>query len=179
MITLIADEGKDGLGLRLHGELLARGADCLYIPLERMVVEPCRNCGGCTYKSFNRCVVRDDGDRIFPHMLQADPLVLVTPVVFGSYSFRMKRVLDKLGLIMDRHYFVQNGEMVKGGKQGGQFRLIAVGVREGCSREEKSAFFRLVRENLIITRGAGGAFVVDPAAPQGEEASIVREVLGA
>ncbi|RAU92810.1 NAD(P)H-dependent oxidoreductase [Paenibacillus sp. YN15] len=181
MITLLADEGKHGVGQKLHKELLANGADCRYISLDQVRVEPCRNCGGCTYQSYNRCVVRDDGDWIFPQVLQAGLLILVTPLVFGGYSFKVKRVLDKFGLIMDRHYFVEKGELVKGGLPDRPFRLMAVGVREGGSGAEASAFSRLIRELLIITRGAGKPFIVDPGKPAELETLelIAKEALGA
>lgn len=181
MITLLADEGKYGVGQKLHKELQAMGADCRYISLEKTRVEPCRNCGGCNGQSYNRCVVLDDADWIFPQVLQAELLIVVTPLVFGGYSFKVKRVLDKFGLIMDRRYFVKNGEMVKGGLPGRQFRLIAVGIGEGNSGAESSAFSRLIRELLIITRGTGKAFVVDPVGPAelGAIGLIAKEAWGA
>lgn len=180
MITLLADEGKHGIGHMLHKELLALGADCRYISLDQTRVEPCRNCGGCTYQSYNRCVVRDDADWIFPQVLEAGLLVLVTPMVFGGYSVKMKRVLDKFALLMDRRYFVDKGEMVKGGFHGRQFRLLAVGVREEVTGAETAAFSRLVREMLIITRGAGKPFVVDPGKPAELERvrTIAKEAVG-
>lgn len=181
MITLLADEGKHALGHMLHKELLALGADCRFISVEETRVEPCRNCGGCTYQSYNRCVVRDDADWIFPQVLEAGLLILVTPLVFGGYSAKMKRVLDKFALLMDRRYFVEKGEMVKGGLPGRQFRLMAVGVREGANGAETAAFSRLIREMLIITRGAGKPFVIDPGKPAGlEEAvrTIAKEAVG-
>lgn len=157
MIVIIADEGKEAIGARLHQLLLSKGAEAEYISLENVQVQPCVNCGHCTKKVPGRCATRDDGDWIYPKVAGADALVFVTPVVFGGYSFKAKRVLDKFGLFMDGHYFVKNGEMVKGGLPGRQFAFYVVGTGE-LEGEEAEMFEKLVRETIWITRGRGKAW---------------------
>ncbi len=102
----------------------------------------------------------------------------MSPVVFGGFSFKAKRVIDKFGLFMDSHYFVQSGELVKGGPAGRRFRLFALGAGEPAEGEAE-AFERLVFEILRITRGSGGAFF--PRSPVDPEVldKVVKEVRGA
>ena len=176
MITIIADEGNNEVGSELYQALLSKGIEADYIPLENVDVKPCVNCGGCSDKTYGRCVVRDDGDWIYPKVVRSDALVFVTPVVFGGYSFKLKRVLDKFGLFMDRRYFVVNGELVKGGLPGRTFKCFAVGVSERGDANEANAFKRLFSELLIITRGAGRAYVTGAVLSADMKSDILTEV---
>jgi multimeric flavodoxin WrbA len=174
MVTIIADEENTRIGSELYQALVSQGTQADYVSLENANVKPCVNCGGCTYKTYGRCVTRDDGDWIYPKILRADMLLLVTPVVFGSYSFKLKRVIDKFGLFMDRHYYMSNGEIAKGGLPDRTFKCFAVGVSDDAAQAE--VFKKLFRELLVITRGAGKAFVTGASLPSDIKSEILMEV---
>lgn len=176
MITIIADDDKSKFGAALSEGFLARGVAAEYIPLQNVTVKPCLSCDGCTKKTFGKCVIRDDADWILPKLIRSDAMVIVSPITFGSYSFKVKRVMDKLALIMDRHYYVKKGEMVKNNLTG-KFRLYAVGMAE--SNDEAVAFKKLVHENLLITQCKGNVFIVNPACAAGMQEDIIREVISA
>ena len=156
MVLIMTDDAGNEIGERLRGELQALGAQAELLPLGGVRVQPCVNCGTCTKRTPGRCATRDDGDWIYPKVAEAEALVVVTPVVFGGYSARVKRVLDKFGLFMDSHYFVENGELVKGGLIGRRFRYFAVGLGEMIGGEAE-VFLRLVHETILLTRGTGRA----------------------
>jgi Multimeric flavodoxin WrbA len=88
MITIVADEGNGQIGAELFRELSRRDVEGEYISLEGVQVKPCISCGGCTYKTYGRCVTRDDGDWIYPQIIKADVLIFVTPITYGSYSLK-------------------------------------------------------------------------------------------
>ena len=176
MITIIADEGNNRIGSELHNALVSKGIEADYIPLENVDVKPCVNCGGCSNKTYGRCVVRDDGDWIYPKVVRSDALVFVCPVVFGGYSFKLKRVLDKFGLFMDRRYFVVNGELAKGGLQDRTFKCFAVGISERDDAAENAAFKQLFRELLTITQGAGKAYITGASLSPELKNDILTEV---
>ena len=175
MVVILADEGRNGAGAQLREMLEGEGIQAEYIPLESVQVQPCVNCGHCTKVKLGQCVAKDDGEWIYPRIENADALVVVSPVVFGGFSFKAKRVIDKFGLFMDSHYFIEHGEMVKGGLLGKQFRFFALGAGAPAG-EEAEAFSRLVRETIRITRGSGGAYFpgspADPAVIQ----QVAKEV---
>jgi len=178
MITILSDDAL-GVGTGLKDALTSLGAEVDYIPLEGVRVDPCYNCGSCTGRSYGKCVNRDDGDRIYGRILRADALVAVSPILFGGYSVRMKRVIDKFGLLMDPHYFIVNGELTKGGMIGRTFRYFALGVMEREDADEAAAFKALVNETLIISRGAGRAHTGGPDWRRWPLLEIAREVTGA
>ncbi len=179
MITILADDSLGPIGQRLHDTLLGKGAQAEYISLADTVVRPCVNCGSCNGKTYGKCVTRDDADWLLPRMMAADALVVVTPVLFGGYSVKAKRVLDKLGLIMDRHYYVHRGEMAKGGLAGRQFHYCVLGVQGTPDADEAEAFQTLVKETVTITRGRGGAYTGGPSPEGWPFTAIAEEVLGA
>jgi len=178
MVTILADDAR-GVGTGLRDALISLGAEVDYISLEDIRIKPCFNCGSCTGKSYGKCVNRDDGDRIYGRILRADALVAVSPILFGGYSVRMKRAIDKFGLLMDPHYFVVNGEMTKGGPIGRTFRYFALGVMEREDADEAAAFKALVNETLIITRGVGRAHTGGADWRRWPLREIATEVLGA
>jgi len=176
MVTIIADEGKNQIGMELYQGLISQEVKTEYILLDNVEVKPCVSCGGCSYKTYGKCTVRDDGDFIYPKILRSNVLIFVSPITFGSYSFKIKRVFDKIGLIMDRHYFVENKEIVKGGKLGSKFKFFAIGDKENCIEEEIIAFQNLFHENLIITRGIGKAYIADKTLSEEMRNQIIEEV---
>jgi len=174
MVTIIADEGKFTIGSELYQEFLSKEVKAEYISLENVQMKPCVNCGGCSYKTYGKCVIRDDGDWIYPKIISTDVLIFVTPITFGSYSLKVKRVFDKFGVFMDRHYYLVNGELAKGGAVGRQFKYFAVGVQEQGNLAEAVAFKTLFRENLIITRGTGEVFITSTALSDDTKSEIVK-----
>jgi hypothetical protein len=178
MVFIIAEEQAGGAGARLRDRLVSKGIQAEYAALENVEVQPCRNCGYCSKKNPGLCAFRDDGDWIYPKIAAADAVVVVTPVVFGGYSFKVKRVLDKLGLIMDTHYAVRRGELVKGGLPGRRFKLFAVGVGPLMDGEGE-VFSTLVHETIRIVQGLGGAFLAGPEADERLLDEIASEVANA
>ena len=176
MVTIIADEGKFAIGMELYQEFLSKNVEAEYITLENVQIKPCVNCGGCSYKTYGKCVIRDDGDWIYPKIIRTDVLIFVTPITFGSYSLKVKRTFDKFGVFMDRHYYLVNGELAKGGSVGKQFRYFAVGVQEQSDLAGVAAFKTLFRENLIITRGAGDVYITGTSLSDDSKSEIVRGV---
>jgi multimeric flavodoxin WrbA len=175
MIAVLSDDEKQKVGFKIYKALKNKNIDADYISVTEADVKPCYSCGGCTDKTYGKCVIRDDADKIFPKLLNADTWLIVSPLSWGSYSFKMKRVLDKVALIGDRHYFVKQGELVK--KMGGNVRkFYAVGVKDNCSEKEKDVFFNLVSENINIMSILGNSFVLSAENSEKEILQISEEV---
>ncbi|WP_026393892.1 flavodoxin family protein [Acetobacterium malicum] len=160
MITILSDHTRQEVGERLDKKLRERKIATEFISLTDMNVGPCYSCGGCTDKTYGQCIHRDDGDIILPKLMRTDVLVMVTPVKWGSYSFKTKRVFDKCAVIGDRHYYYKNGELVKG-KIGRVHTFVAIGVKDQWQNDEKSAFENLVAENIKIMNIKGRVHLVD------------------
>jgi multimeric flavodoxin WrbA len=172
---MLCDDTNQDVGQRIYQELCSRKIEAEYISISNADIKPCYSCGGCTNKTYGRCVVRDDGDTIYPKLISSDVWLIVTPLMFGCYSFKTKRVLDKCGLIGDRHYYVIRGELVK--KMQGKLRKIyAIGVMDDCSVDEKTLFTNLVAENTKIMNVLGGSFVVGSRISDVDISDLVKEI---
>ena len=174
MITIIADEAAKSLALEMYEKCLEANREARYFCLENMRIEPCYACRGCEEKTYGRCVVRDDADMILPYVAHAKTIVIYTPVVFGGYSFRVKRIVDKFGLIGDRHYYVNKGELVKGAPSGSKY--IVVGIHSGSNREEAEAFKQLIKETVTLASWTGGPIVMPHEAV--DYYNMIREATG-
>jgi Multimeric flavodoxin WrbA len=158
MITILSDHTE--VGERLNKKLRDGKIETEFISLTDLDVGPCYSCGGCTDKTYGQCIHRDDADIILPKLMKTDVLVMVNPVKWGSYSFKMKCVFDKCAVIGDRHYYCKKGELVKG-KIGRVHTLVAIGVKDQWKNDEKSAFKNLVVENIKIMNIKGSVYMVD------------------
>lgn len=175
MILIIADEANGQVGAELYQGLSALGNPVEYISLEGVEVKPCLNCGGCNNHP-GRCATRDDGDWIYPKAKEATAIILVTPIIFGGSSFKMKRVLDKLSLIMDQHYVVRDQELVKGGMAGKDLKFFTVGIKNGCDDQEVAVFERLHWETRTIAQLTGRTFCISTPLALETKKHIIQEV---
>lgn len=173
MIAILSDDEKQNIGKKLRDLLLSRGIETEYISTAGLDIKPCYSCGSCNTKTYLQCCLRDDMDPILRRIIHADTWVLVSPLSWGSYSSSLKKVLDRTCILGDSHYYVKNGELVKGIRCNNR-RLFSIGVKDHCSREERDAFSHLHHENITIMNISGKALVVDG---NSEAASIAEEIL--
>ena len=159
MITILADDKTNELGRAVFDKFKQRGHDVKFFDLKNINIKPCYACYGCEEKTYRRCIVRDDADLLIPYIAQSKVLIAITQITYGSYSFKMKRAIDKgFYLITDKHYGIKNGELVTGLKSRDKC-FYAVGVHDNVDEMEIRAFEQLVSETLNIVCWDGKAIV--------------------
>lgn len=84
--ALLADEFMAG----------AKGAghEVVRFDTAKLDIHPCLGCSHCR-NNEGRCVYDDDMNQIFPHLLAADVVVLVTPLYYFGMTAQLKRVIDR------------------------------------------------------------------------------------
>lgn len=95
------------------------GADVEFLTLSSKDVEPCNHCGSCYEKG--ECCIQDDMQEIYPKLLEADGIIIGTPVYFWTVTAQAK-------ILMDRTYALRYSTMRLKDKIGG---AIAVAGRRG------------------------------------------------
>ncbi len=70
------------------------GAETELVFLGDYTLRGCRGCEGC--KDTYRCTVRDDMQKLYPLLLEANGLILGSPTYFYNVSADMKAFLDRL-----------------------------------------------------------------------------------
>ena len=72
----------------------SRGNRCELIHLAGLDINYCRGCGNC-YNLGNPCPQRDDSLEIIVKMINADVIVLATPVYFYAPSAQLMTLIDR------------------------------------------------------------------------------------
>jgi multimeric flavodoxin WrbA len=103
----------------------SRGAETEKIVVDRMKIAPCREYYGCLRDG--NCVIRDDMDEVYPKLLEADIVVLASPIFFYAVSAQVKALIDRSQALWARKYVLK--ETPPGSDRKGAF--IAVGATKG------------------------------------------------
>jgi multimeric flavodoxin WrbA len=96
-----------------------KGGNVNLLRLSGKQIRPCDHCGAC-YET-GECHIKDDMDAIYPQLLEADGIILGSPVYFWSVCAQAK-------LVMDRTYALRYPTRRLSEKVGG---AIAVAGRRG------------------------------------------------
>lgn len=103
------------------------GHEVIRIETAKLDLHPCLGCYHCR-DNDGRCVYNDDMTLIYPHLLTADVIILVTPLYYFGMTAQLKRVVDR--------FFAINPILRKAPKQ---LHLLAA-----CGDKDKWAMDALV-----------------------------------
>jgi multimeric flavodoxin WrbA len=104
------------------------GAEAERLHLTDFTITPCRECHGCD--QTGECVILDDMQKIYPKLLEADIIILASPIFFYGITAWAKALVDRCQALWARKYLVKNPSLGKEGKKRKGF-LIAVGATKG------------------------------------------------
>jgi multimeric flavodoxin WrbA len=101
VIAFIGSPRKGGNSELLTNELLRaaeqEGVETEVVRLAEYDLKPCDACLSC--RKTKKCKINDDGEKLFSKMMEADAVVLATPVYFGSCSPQTKIFIDRMGYV--------------------------------------------------------------------------------
>lgn len=123
---------KDGNTDHLLGEAL-RGAEREGASVDRLrladfTITPCLECHGCD--ETGQCVVQDDMQKIYPRLLEADIIILASPIFFYGITAWAKALVDRSQALWARKYLIKDPAYLQGGKKRKGF-FISVGATKG------------------------------------------------
>jgi multimeric flavodoxin WrbA len=117
--------------------------------LREIKIADCLGCFGCWVKTPGQCVIDDAERGIAKKLAYADLKVYVTPIVFGGYSYELKKALDRqIGNALP-FFKKSNGEIHHPSRYGRYGSLVAVGVLPKPDVESEAIFKTLVSRNAI------------------------------
>jgi multimeric flavodoxin WrbA len=102
-------------------------------------VKPCDACLSC--RKTGECSITDDFDTIFEKMVQADGIILASPVYFSSATPQMKALVDRAGYLSGA-----KGRVFEN-KVGG---AIAVARRAGQNFTFAQLLFFFLHQGMIV-----------------------------
>jgi multimeric flavodoxin WrbA len=87
-------EGLRASGVKKVGEVFLDGLD----------IRPCNNCDACLKENGPFCVIDDDMQPLYRRFIEADLVVLATPIYWWCISAQLKLFIDRLyGLSFEKH----------------------------------------------------------------------------
>ncbi|MBI2908950.1 MAG: flavodoxin family protein [Chloroflexi bacterium] len=94
------------------------------IRLAGLTIDPCNACNACR-RDPGGCTIQDDFQAVYSKMVEADGIILASPVYFGSATANMKALMDRAGYVgrHDGDRFVRKvgGPMVVARRAGHNF----------------------------------------------------------
>ena len=176
MIVIVSDNKKEAIGMALYDSYKSMDKEVAFISASSSHVKPCYGCNGCLDKTYGKCVFRDDMDDILPILIKGDIIIYTSPLVWGGFSYNIKKILDKTALIGNRFYSVRNKEMVKG-TISKMKKIVGIGVSQESKLKGQIIFENLLKETGIIMNIQSVGRVVDPILNQEEVQKLAMEVL--
>jgi multimeric flavodoxin WrbA len=102
------------------------GGERLY--LTDFSIIPCRECLQCS--NDGKCIILDDMQKIYPKLLEADIIILASPIFFYGVTAWAKALIDRCQAFWSRKYILKDESLGKDGKRRKGF-LISVGGTKG------------------------------------------------
>jgi multimeric flavodoxin WrbA len=106
----------------------AEGAGTERLRLSDFDITPCRECLACYDQG--KCIILDDMQKIYPKLLEADIIILASPVFFYGVTAWAKALIDRCQALWARKYILKDPYLGKEGKRRQGF-LISVGGTKG------------------------------------------------
>ena len=106
----------------------AEGAEVEGLHLTDFNIIPCRECLQC----FNdgKCIILDDMQKIYPKLLEADIIILASPIFFYGVTGWAKALIDRCQALWSRKYILKDESLGREGKRRKGF-FISVGGTKG------------------------------------------------
>lgn len=104
------------------------GAEVERIYLTDFTITPCRECHGCD--QTGECIILDDMQKIYPILLDADIIILASPIFFYGISAWAKALVDRCQALWSRKYLVKDPSLGRNGKKRKGF-FVSVGATKG------------------------------------------------
>lgn len=102
-----------------------QGAEVEKIIVDKLKIAPCREYYGCLRDG--NCVIRDDMDDIYPKLLEADGIIVASPMFFYGLTSQVKALIDRCQALWARKYILKQ-DLPDSGRKGA---FIAVGATRG------------------------------------------------
>jgi len=104
------------------------GAEVERLHLTDFNIIPCRECLQCS--NDGKCIILDDMQKVYPKLLEADIIILASPVFFYGVTAWAKALIDRCQALWSRKYILKDESLGKEGKRRKGF-LISVGGTKG------------------------------------------------
>ena len=82
-----------------------QGIEIEKIIADKLNIEPCKEYYTCL--KDGSCIIRDDMDAIYPKLLEADGVIIASPMFFYAITSQLKALIDRCQALWARQYFLK------------------------------------------------------------------------
>lgn len=138
------------------------------VRLRDLNIADCLGCFGCWVRTPGQCVVQDDGAKVAGSFATSEVVVMMTPVVFGGYSYHLKKALDRSISFALPFFKRVHGEVHHPRRYSSDQWLVGIGLLPRRDEAAQKVFNELVRRNSLNFQPVGwsAALVFADEAPQ-------------
>jgi len=147
--SLVGDNATGVICESLRALPAFKGAEFRQFDLATMDIKPCRGCFSCWIATPGLCPQRDAMEEIYPHLVHSDLQILVTPIVFGGYSYDMKKCLDRIIPTILPFFRETHGETHHYERYDKRSKCWFVGIQSTPDDETAGIFRNLAARNAI------------------------------
>jgi len=104
------------------------GAKVERLYLSDFTITPCKECHGCD--DTGNCIILDDMEKIYPKLLEAEVVILASPIFFYGVTAWAKALIDRSQALWARKYLLKDSSLGKEGKKRKGF-FISAGATKG------------------------------------------------
>ena len=83
----------------------SQGAETEKLVVDKLKIAPCREYYGCLRDG--NCVIRDDMEDIYPKLLEADIVIVASPMFFYGITAQVKALIDRCQALWARRYVLK------------------------------------------------------------------------
>lgn len=111
IVAFIGSPRKNGNTATLVKEVIRgaqdAGAETTIFDLYDMNIKPCKGCFAC--RKTGQCVIQDDFQELFKHIIDADTVVFGSPIYVWQITAQMKLLWDRLCSLFDENHKARYG----------------------------------------------------------------------
>jgi len=119
------------------------------VKLYNREIADCLGCFKCWTKNPGQCILKDDADQVLADIINSDLLIFLSPVVFGSYSYQLKKVLDRMIPLISPFFENIDGEIHHKKRYKKYPSILGIGIMDEDNKIEEETFKKLVRNNAL------------------------------
>lgn len=82
-----------------------QAAEVEKVVVDRLNISPCREHYGCL--DDGQCVIRDDMDALYPRLVEADCVVVASPIFFYGVTAQLKALIDRCQALWARRHVLK------------------------------------------------------------------------
>jgi multimeric flavodoxin WrbA len=151
---ILNGEELDGLSLNhisenIKEELIACEFEVEEILLKEKEIADCLGCFDCWVKTPGICIIDDYGRKAAAKLINSDLTVFLTPVIFGSYSYQLKKALDRMIPLISPYFKKVKGEIHHRKRYLKYPSILAIGIMKENNEAQSQIFKELVQRNCI------------------------------